>query len=73
VALGGILRDVFGSMASHGLFGHALTGPATGYVFVYALEIVLLMATVVAMLPLMRSRGEAAGAPTLDNLPVAAK
>lgn len=73
VALGGILRDVFGAMASHGLFGHALTGPATGYVFVYALEIVLLVATVVAMLPLMRSRRDAAGTPALDNVPVGAK
>jgi BCD family chlorophyll transporter-like MFS transporter len=58
VALGGILRDVFGTLASHGAFGASMAGPATGYIMVYALEIVLLFATVVAMAQLVRKGGD---------------
>ena len=58
VALGGILRDVFGTLASHGVFGASMAGPATGYVMVYALEIVLLFATVIAMAQLVRKGGD---------------
>jgi BCD family chlorophyll transporter-like MFS transporter len=51
VALGGILRDVIAGMPNH-----QLLGPATGYVFVYALEVVLLAITLVSMIPLLRGR-----------------
>jgi MFS transporter, BCD family, chlorophyll transporter len=55
VALGGVGRDLVQALASRGAFGEALATPATGYAFVYAIEIVLLMATVVAMMMLVRS------------------
>jgi BCD family chlorophyll transporter-like MFS transporter len=49
IALGGIIRDVVAGMAGpNGL------GAAMGYDTVYALELVLLLATLVAMLPLIR-------------------
>ncbi len=46
VALGGIMRD---------LVAH-VTNSVTGYLSVYALEVVLLLITMVAMVPLLRSR-----------------
>jgi BCD family chlorophyll transporter-like MFS transporter len=49
VALGGVLRDIVGALASQGIFGAALARPSTGYAFVYALEIGLLVATIVVM------------------------
>ena len=52
IALGGALRDIVSELASNGVLGEALTGPATGYVFVYQLEVVLLFATLVAIGPL---------------------
>ena len=52
IALGGVLRDIVSELASNGVLGEALTGPATGYVFVYQLEVVLLFATLVAIGPL---------------------
>ena len=54
VALGGILRDLVAGFASHDAFGAALSGPATGYMFVYALEIGLMIATILTMVPLLR-------------------
>jgi BCD family chlorophyll transporter-like MFS transporter len=53
VALGGIIRDVVDAFASRELFGQTLTGPATGYGAVYCIEIALLFATVVVMVPLV--------------------
>jgi BCD family chlorophyll transporter-like MFS transporter len=49
VALGGVLRDLVGALASQGIFGAALARPSTGYAFVYALEIGLLVVTIVVM------------------------
>jgi BCD family chlorophyll transporter-like MFS transporter len=49
VALGGVLRDLVGALATQGFFGAALARPSTGYAFVYALEIGLLVATIVVM------------------------
>ena len=43
IALGGIIRDVVA----------AYTNPATGYVSVYTLEIGLMVATIIAMSPLI--------------------
>jgi BCD family chlorophyll transporter-like MFS transporter len=51
IALGGILRDLVTASAP----GHPL-GPAAGYSAVYAIEIVLLFAALVAMMPLVRRR-----------------
>jgi BCD family chlorophyll transporter-like MFS transporter len=55
VAAGGLLRDMVGALAVRGAFGDALNGPATGYAFVYALEIVLLAVTVLVMSRLIGS------------------
>ena len=55
IALGGFMRDIVGALAAHGALGPALTGTATGYSFVYHLEIALLFAGLVAIGPLVRS------------------
>jgi BCD family chlorophyll transporter-like MFS transporter len=55
VALGGIIRDVVAGMPERNVMG-----PATGYVLVYAIEIVLLCAAIVAMIPLLRRASRAA-------------
>ena len=49
IALGGIIRDVVASSPAQGQFGQA-----TGYMYVYALEIILLIWTLVTMSPLIR-------------------
>jgi BCD family chlorophyll transporter-like MFS transporter len=49
IAAGGIIRDVVTHFTTRAGFG-----PATGYMSVYGLELVLLCATLVAMLPLLR-------------------
>jgi len=54
IAAGGLLRDGVSVLAEHGLLGEALTGPATGYSFVYHLEIAFLFATLIAIGPLVR-------------------
>ena len=56
VAMGGLIRDGVGALAERGDFGPTLAVPATGYVTVYTIEIVLLFATLVAIGPLVRSR-----------------
>jgi len=50
IALGGVLRDIVATMPLHGDFG-----PSIGYMFVYGLEIVLLVLTLAAMAPMIRS------------------
>ena len=60
IFLGGAVRDVVTSLASQGALGPALTGPATGYAFVYHIEIGLLFATLVAVGPLVRFASEPA-------------
>jgi BCD family chlorophyll transporter-like MFS transporter len=61
IALGGIIRDVVDRSAS----GYDL-GPAAGYHAVYGLEIILLFATLLAMLPLLR-RNVKTTAPAFDG------
>jgi BCD family chlorophyll transporter-like MFS transporter len=56
VALGGILRDAVGAVAMRGSFGAALAHEATGYTFVYTIEIALLLATIAAMTALVGDR-----------------
>ena len=58
IATGGVLRDAVSALAQNGLFGPALARPVTGYAAVYLLEIVLLLATLIAIVPLLR-RGSA--------------
>ncbi len=56
VAIGaaGIIRDLISNLALHGHLGVALAGYATGYGAVYYIEIVLLLASLVAIGPLAR-------------------
>ncbi len=52
IAAGGAMRDIISSFAESGALGVALSGPATGYTFVYQFEVLLLFATLVAIGPL---------------------
>ncbi len=54
VAAGGLIRDGVAALASRGVQGGALDGPATGYTVVYTIEIALLFATLAAVGPLVR-------------------
>jgi MFS transporter, BCD family, chlorophyll transporter len=54
IALGGGLRDFVGSLASNGALGSVLAIPATGYSFVYHLEIMMLLIALVVIGPLAR-------------------
>ena len=56
VALGGIGRDAIGVLADQGYLGSALVHPATGYAAVYAIEIALLVLTLVVMRSLVAPR-----------------
>jgi MFS transporter, BCD family, chlorophyll transporter len=58
IALSGIVHDVISAIAVRGSFGEGLVDPTTGYSFVYALEIVLLFATLIAIGPLVRPLNE---------------
>jgi len=55
IAAGGAIRDIVSNLATHGAFGSALSSPATGYSFVYHIEIYLLFATLIAIGPLVKS------------------
>ncbi|RZU02871.1 BCD family MFS transporter [Rivibacter subsaxonicus] len=55
IATGGALRDLVSGLAIEGRLGSALAQPATGYSFVYHLELYLLFATLIAVGPLVRS------------------
>jgi BCD family chlorophyll transporter-like MFS transporter len=55
IGLSGAINDLSAAIAASGALGEALVSPATGYAIVYAIEIVLLLATVVAIGPLVRS------------------
>jgi BCD family chlorophyll transporter-like MFS transporter len=57
IALGGGLRDLVGHAAMSGALGEALASPATGYSFVYHIEIGLLFVTLVILGPLVRQSG----------------
>ncbi len=54
IATGGLLSDGVGALARAGRLGGTLQGPATGYSAVYALELLLLFATLIALGPLAR-------------------
>ena len=65
---GGLLRDGIGGLASAGLLGEAFASTATGYAVVYGIEIVLLFATLAAIGPLVRIRGDRARLPSTLGL-----
>jgi BCD family chlorophyll transporter-like MFS transporter len=55
IAAGGALRDIMSELAMQGAVGSALMNPATGYSFVYHLEIYMLFATLIVIGPLVRA------------------
>ena len=57
IAIGGLLRDVLSGLAAEGTLGEAMSGPATGYVAVYIVEIALLFVTLAVVGPLVRGTG----------------
>jgi BCD family chlorophyll transporter-like MFS transporter len=67
IAAGGVLRDVIGALALQGVLGEALTGPATGYVVVYAAEILLLFVTLAVVGPLVRGTGATRSRPQPES------
>ena len=72
IALGGGLRDVVNSIATSGSWGAALNTPATGYSFVYHIEIGLLFLTLAALGRLARhaSPPEAINGPAQAKAPI---
>jgi BCD family chlorophyll transporter-like MFS transporter len=58
IALGGAIRDGVSMVATQGLLGEALMSTATGYSFVWHIEIYLLFATLIALGPLVRPIGK---------------
>ena len=56
MSLGGVIRDLIAELAMSGAIGSALMSPATGYSFVYHIEIYLLFITLVALGPLVAKR-----------------
>lgn len=62
IAIGAFARDLISSAATARELGATLAAPTTGYAFVYCFEILLLLATLVALGPLVRGR-EAKPAP----------
>jgi BCD family chlorophyll transporter-like MFS transporter len=53
IAASGLINDATAALASRGALGEALVSSATGYSIVYVVEILLLVATVVAIGPLV--------------------
>jgi MFS transporter, BCD family, chlorophyll transporter len=71
IGLGGAIRDAVSLAAVHGALGPALTRPATGYSFVYHLELYLLFATLIAIGPLVRQRSIASASSSRARLGLA--
>jgi BCD family chlorophyll transporter-like MFS transporter len=56
IALSGFINDVGGALAMAGAFGDTLADPVTGFTLVYGCEVLLLLATIIAIGPLSRRR-----------------
>ncbi|WP_292999709.1 PucC family protein [Nevskia sp.] len=65
IAVSGLIRDSVADLATAGALGPVVTGPGVGYTAVYAVELLLMFATLVAIGPLVRS------APTATELAAA--
>ncbi|MFM2399831.1 MAG: hypothetical protein RL341_1988 [Pseudomonadota bacterium] len=63
VFLGGALRDIVSSLATAGALGIALQNTATGYSFVYHLELFLLFVTLIALGPLVSTTASSRSVP----------
>ena len=68
IALGAFARDLVSAAAVAHDLGATLAGPATGYGFVYGVEILLLLSTLVALGPLVRGRDANSSAPSRFGL-----
>ncbi len=72
IRLGGGLRDVVSDFATAGTFGPDWAGIEVGYVFVYSIELLLLLATLMIVAPLaLRREGSVARSSkmALDQFP----
>ncbi len=49
IAIGGILRDIINQLALSGVFGKTFESDATGYLFVYHLEILIIFITLISL------------------------
>ncbi len=58
IGFSGVVNDLVSTLAVRGTFSDTLADPVTGYAFVYSVEIVFLFATLVAIGPLVRPRGD---------------
>jgi len=58
MAFGGIVRDLINGMQHQTILGVSVDGPASAYSLIYSIEIVLLLVTLIAMLPLMRTTAQ---------------
>jgi MFS transporter, BCD family, chlorophyll transporter len=54
IALSGALRDLFSTLSHNGALGPAMSGPEAGYGIVYHVEIMLLLAALIAIGPLAK-------------------
>jgi MFS transporter, BCD family, chlorophyll transporter len=54
IAFSGVVHELVSSLAIQGTLGEALSDPATGYEFIYLVEIFFLFATLIAIGPLVR-------------------
>jgi MFS transporter, BCD family, chlorophyll transporter len=54
IAISGGLRDLFSTLSHQGALGPAMTGPEAGYGIVYHIEIMLLVAALIAIGPLAK-------------------
>jgi BCD family chlorophyll transporter-like MFS transporter len=72
VAAGGLIRDGVSALAARGVLGHGVDGPSTGYAVVYNIELALLLATLIAIGPLVRRAVAATGEafPIRDTAPL---
>jgi BCD family chlorophyll transporter-like MFS transporter len=59
VALSGIIRDLVNALEASSLAGASNSASASGYMTVYAIEIALLLITLILIAPLLRNRAAA--------------
>jgi BCD family chlorophyll transporter-like MFS transporter len=69
IALSGFINDAVGALAVNGALGEALTDPVAGYCAVYGIEILLLLAAIIAVGPLSRKTVHPAEANSLCGSP----
>ena len=70
MAVGGVTRDLIGSLAEQGLLGEALVSPVTGYSVVFHIEMYMLFSVLIALGPLV-SRKRLAPVPEAGRLGLA--